>query len=546
MDSHFRGNDRPVIQNRIFYFMKKIGLILILIIILPIAFLLINELGKLNENEQVLEQIYNDQLQAILFSVNQYSEDVVRASANSIIDDIESINNSPDRAETFNNLLNQNKLVTFLFTIDSLNTKNITFYFKRNSGVSNLDSLEQYFKDVITNNSDKINKLYGYRDIGYNKIEPIVLPNLNVQSLIVFTGSNTQSKKIYGIVINTQEFITDVLSSRLQQVAKDEFVISVINPKTGFQYNSTKDFEKRPVQAQKALWIFPDYNLGISLVGKSIEDLVTERAMNNLILIGILLIVLIVAVWFVYSAVKKELELAQAKADFVSNVSHELRTPLALISMFAETLEMGRVKTEEKKKEYYTIISKESNRLGRIVNTILNFSKMEAGNRKFNFAEEDLNEVIIQVYQNYNYHLYNKGFDFDYEPGINLPKVMIDREAVSEAIVNLLDNAVKYSSETKFIKMVIGNENDSVFIEVQDKGIGIAEEDQQKVFDKFYRVTSGLVHSTKGTGLGLSLVKQIMDAHNGKIVLKSKIGVGSSFKLLFPRNSQSNNGGKNG
>ena len=267
--------------------------------------------------------------------------------------------------------------------------------------------------------------------------------------------------------------------------------------------------------------------------------------MNNLILIGILLLVLIAAVWFVYRSVKKELELAQAKADFVSNVSHELRTPLALISMFAETLEMDRVKTEEKKKEYYSIISHESNRLGRIVNSILNFSKMEAGKRKFNFAEEDLNEVIVQVYQNYSYHLYNKGFDFEYEPGIDIPKVKIDREAVSEAIVNLLDNAVKYSNETKFIKMVIASENDFVFIEVQDKGIGISEEDQKKVFDKFYRVSSGLVHTTKGTGLGLSLVKQIMDAHKGKIELKSKFGEGSSFKLLFPKNSQLNTGEKN-
>ena len=117
---------------------------------------------------------------------------------------------------------------------------------------------------------------------------------------------------------------------------------------------------------------------------------------------------------------------------------------------------------------------------------------------------------------------------------------MIDREAVSEAIVNLLDNAVKYSNETKFIKMVIANENNFVFIEVQDKGIGISEEDQKKVFDKFYRVSSGLVHTTKGTGLGLSLVKQIMDAHKGKIILKSKFGEGSSFKLLFPKNSQLN------
>lgn len=525
--------------------MKKIGLILILIIILPIAFLLVNELGKLNENEKVLEQIYNNQLQAILFSVNQYSEDVVRTTANSIISNIES---SPDRIaedKNFNLLLNDSRKFTILFATDSIYSNNIRFYFRQNEIQPNVDSLTKYYKDVLSQNGNIINRLFTYREQGYRKIEPIALPNSPNQSLLVFTGSEKDSKRIYGAVINPQDFITRILSSRLQEVAKDEFIISVINPKTGYQYNSTKDFEKRPVQAQKALWIFPDYNLGISLVGQSIEDLVTERAMNNLILIGILLVVLIVAVWFVYRAVKKELELVQAKADFVSNVSHELRTPLALISMFAETLEMDRVKTEEKKKEYYSIISHESNRLGRIVNTILNFSKMEAGKRKFIFVEEDMNEVVVQVYQNYSYHLYNKGFDFEYEPGIDIPKVMIDREAVSEAIVNLLDNAVKYSGDTKFIKMVIGNENDSVFIEVQDKGIGISEEDQKKVFDKFYRVSSGLVHTTKGTGLGLSLVKQIMDAHKGKVILKSKFGEGSSFKLLFPKNSQLNTGEKN-
>ncbi|MDP2364952.1 MAG: hypothetical protein Q8M94_14430, partial [Ignavibacteria bacterium] len=310
--------------------MKKIGLILVLIIILPIAFLLVNELGKLNENEQVLEQIYNNQLQAILFSVNQYSEDVVRTTANSIVSNIES---SPDRIaedKNFNFLLNENRKFTLLFVTDSINSENIRIYFRPNNNQPNIDSLEKFYKDVLIQNNSLVKKLYTYQEQGYRKIEPIVLPNTNNQSLLVFTGSKKESKRIYGAVINPQDFIASVLSSRLQEVAKDEFIISVINPKTGYQYNSTKDFEKRPVQAQKALWIFPDYNLGISLVGQSIEDLVTERAMNNLILIGILLAVLIVAVWFVYRAVKKELELAQAKADFVSNVSHELRTPLAL------------------------------------------------------------------------------------------------------------------------------------------------------------------------------------------------------------------------
>jgi len=525
--------------------MKKIGLILILIILLPIGFLLMNELGKLNENERVLEEIYNDQLQAILFSVNQYSEDIIRTSANSIVEDVESAASSDSKAQDLINLLNDNKTFTLLFTADSINQTEIQFYLKTNIGKTNVDSLELYFKEVLAANAVNINKLYNYRDVGYNKIEPVVLPNTTNQSLIVFLGSNDGSKKIYGAVINPQEFITTVLSSRLQQVAKDEFVISVVNPKTGYQYNSTKDFKKRPLQAQKALWIFPDYNLGISLVGKSIEDLVTERAMNNLLLIGILLAVLIAAVWFVYKSVQKELELAQIKADFVSNVSHELRTPLALISMFAETLEMDRVKTEEKKKEYYSIISHESNRLGRIVNTILNFSKMEAGKRKFNFTEEDLNTIVVQVYQNYSYHLYNKGFEFELEPSVDMPSVFVDPESVSEALVNLIDNAVKYSADTKFIKLTTGFENDFVFVEVQDKGIGISEEDRKKVFEKFYRVSTGLLHNVKGTGLGLSLVKQIMDAHKGKIILKSKLNDGSSFKLLFPIKSLTNNGVKN-
>jgi two-component system phosphate regulon sensor histidine kinase PhoR len=525
--------------------MKKIGLILILIIVLPIAFLLVNELGKLNENEQVLEQIYNSQLQAILFSVNQYSEDVVRTTANEIVTTIESSSNIEIEEKNLQSLINDSRKFTILFVSDSINSSVIRFNLKHNEIQPNIDSLTNYYKDIIVKNDSIINRLYAYREQGYRKIEPIVLPNTANQSLLVFTDSQTGSKKIFGVVINPQDFITAILSSRLQEVAKDEFVISVINPKTGYQYNSTKDFDKRTVQAQKSLWIFPDYNLGISLVGQSIEDLVTERAMNNLILIGILLSVLIVAVWFVYRAVKKELELAQTKADFVSNVSHELRTPLALISMFAETLEMDRVKTEEKKKEYYSIISHESNRLGRIVNSILNFSKMEAGKRKFNFEEEDLNDIVLQVYQNYSYHLYNKGFDFEYEPGIDIPKIVIDREAVSEAIVNLIDNAVKYSTETKFIKMILGGEKENIFIEIQDKGIGISEEDQKKVFDKFYRVSSGLVHTTKGTGLGLSLVKQIIDAHKGTIELKSKVGEGSSFKLLFPKQSQINIGEKN-
>jgi two-component system phosphate regulon sensor histidine kinase PhoR len=159
---------------------------------------------------------------------------------------------------------------------------------------------------------------------------------------------------------------------------------------------------------------------------------------------------------------------------------------------------------------------------------------MEDGRRKFNFVEKNLNDLVERVFNNYSFHLKSKGVNFDYKTTGNLPIVKIDEEAVSEAIINLIDNAVKYSNEKKEVHILTGVEREFVFVEVVDEGIGIAPEDQQKIFNKFYRVSTGLVHNTKGTGLGLTLVKFIMEAHGAKINLHSKPGSGSKFKLLFP------------
>jgi len=202
--------------------------------------------------------------------------------------------------------------------------------------------------------------------------------------------------------------------------------------------------------------------------------------------------------------------------------------------MFSETLEMDRIKSEEKKKEYYSIISQEANRLSKIVNSILNFSKMEAGKRQYNFVESYLNDVAENVYHSYKFHLEQKGFTFNILKDETIPIIKIDEEAVSEAIVNLVDNAVKYSDNNKAILIRTGMENNYAFVEVEDKGIGIPEKDQKKIFDKFFRVSSGNVHNVKGSGLGLSIVKHIIEAHKGKIELFSEVNKGSKFRLLFP------------
>lgn len=535
---------------------RKIGVILLLIIILPAITFTIFEVTSLDENEKVIEEIYGKQLEAILFSVNQYSEDAASAWANRIALvfsewEITSINYRNEECDRF---LNENNSITGIFKSDTSETGYKNYYrfeqerpgsFLSLTGIK--DSIDNAISSILIENKSEINRIKTYQAGGYRKLLPVSPKDNSGESILLFISDDNKGRQyLYGIVINAETFIQYVLSPKMQEIAKDEFIITVSKNQNKEKVFSTERVNNTSVQQEKTLWLLPEYSLGISLKGTTIETIVRERMYLNLLLILALILTLITGAWIIFRNVKREVELAQIKSDFVSNVSHELRTPLALISMFAETLEMDRVKNDSKKKEYYSIISHEANRLGRIVNTILNFSKMEAGKRKFNFAEEDLNDIAVSVYQNYSYHLFNKGFEFEFEPGIDLQKVIVDREAVSEAIVNLLDNGVKYSGDNKFIKMITRMEDNFAVIEIQDKGIGISEEDQKKIFDKFYRVSTGLVHNTKGTGLGLSLVKQIVDAHKGRISLTSKPGEGSSFKLLFSINTNHTDGEKNG
>jgi two-component system phosphate regulon sensor histidine kinase PhoR len=203
--------------------------------------------------------------------------------------------------------------------------------------------------------------------------------------------------------------------------------------------------------------------------------------------------------------------------------------------MYIETLEMGRVKDAGKIKEYYTIILNETTRLSGIVNRILNFSQIEGNKRKYFPSETNLNEVVENAALTFRYSIETKGFVYSFEPDKNLPPVVADREAVTDAFVNLVDNAMKYSPIIKEINVRTGSNDKYVYIEVEDRGLGISEKDQKYIFDKFYRVTeTNLANKVKGSGLGLAIVKHIMDAHNGKINVKSTPGSGSQFRLSFP------------
>jgi len=230
----------------------------------------------------------------------------------------------------------------------------------------------------------------------------------------------------------------------------------------------------------------------------------------------------------------REMKLAEAKSSFVSNVSHELKTPLALIRLFAETLEFGRVKDEQKAHEYYRIISRESSRPTGLIDNILDFSQIEAGRKEYHLAVADAGEIVEKVVRDYEYRLDAAGFKLDLDIATSLPTVLTDRDALAQVVLNLLDNALRYSPDFKRISVRVAECRGAVIIEVADKGIGIPRSEHEKIFDKFYRVNTSLVHSTKGSGLGLALVNHIVRAHGGHVTVVSEPGQGSHFTIHLP------------
>jgi signal transduction histidine kinase len=278
---------------------------------------------------------------------------------------------------------------------------------------------------------------------------------------------------------------------------------------------------------------FPGLIMAMKIPGTTLQAISDRFFRQSFLILGGLSLLLAVGLGVTYRNVSKEIALARLKSDFVSNVSHELRTPLSLIRLYAETLEMGRLKAPEKFQEYYQIIRKESERLTALINNILDFSRIEAGRKEYDFRDTDLRELVRNTLESYRYQIEQHGFTLE-EKIDPVPPMKVDREAMARSLVNLVNNALKYSQDHKFIGVNLYRENGSVKLEVIDHGIGIPNREQEKIFEKFYRVGDPLVHNTKGSGLGLSLVRHIAHAHGGEVSVDSTPGQGSKFTIQLP------------
>ncbi len=237
-----------------------------------------------------------------------------------------------------------------------------------------------------------------------------------------------------------------------------------------------------------------------------------------------------------FRSVARSLELARMKQDFVSNVTHELKTPLTSIRMYAETLSLGRAKDEEKKKEYLEHIIKESERLQRLVDDVLDFARIGEGKKPYVLAEGDVTEVTLEAIDLFRHSAKVRGFELYLDlPKLGaLPPVDLDKDALVRSVLNLLSNAVKYSPDSDYVAVAVQREGDHIAIAVSDHGIGIDEEDLDRIFDRFYRAGDHMTRGIPGAGLGLALVDEIVRAHGGRIRVESQKAKGSKFTILLP------------
>jgi signal transduction histidine kinase len=244
--------------------------------------------------------------------------------------------------------------------------------------------------------------------------------------------------------------------------------------------------------------------------------------------------------WAMWRVFNRELALSRMKQSFVADVSHELKTPLALIRLFGETLLSGRVSSDDKRREYYEIITRESSRLTHLINNILDFARIDAGRKRYTMVECDVAALVKETYEAYLLQLDHEKFEHQLILGDDLPLIQCDRDAVAQALINLINNAMKYSDgDDRFLGIDVSLETrrggHGVLISVSDRGIGIKPEDRNHLFTDFYRADDDLVRARRGAGLGLALVKHIVDAHHGIVDVESRLVKGSTFRIFLPQ-----------
>jgi signal transduction histidine kinase len=242
----------------------------------------------------------------------------------------------------------------------------------------------------------------------------------------------------------------------------------------------------------------------------------------------------LLAAFLLWRDVRRDMELAEMRSQFVSSVSHELKTPLTTVRMFSETMRLDEEMDRQTQCEYLDTILSESERLGRLVDNVLDFARIEQGARIYHRQPTRLEDVVEEAARVIRFPLTQSGFTLDLAVERTLPPIEADRDALLQAILNLMTNAMKYSGASRRLGIDLRREGDDALIAVTDYGVGIAPEEQARIFERFYRAPASQSQHIPGAGLGLTLVAHVAKAHGGDVAVRSSPGAGSTFTLRLP------------
>lgn len=361
----------------------------------------------------------------------------------------------------------------------------------------------------------------------------------NKLRLLFWHRQNATSDPIYGAQVNLAQLVTQLQQLiNVEPALREEVCIALLDDNTRPRYRTDDRFQtdwKRPFVAAELGEALPHWELAVYLRNPAHLN---ETARTTAATLGLLIALLVLAIgvgsWLIVRDLNRQLTLARQKTDFVSNVSHELKTPLTSIRMFSELLAEGRVNEPAKQRSYLNIITAETARLTRLINNVLDFARLERGEKNYNFSSCDLAALTHETANTFRPHFESAGICFESALPDQPVSVRADRDAVSQIIVNLLSNAEKYSNGTKEIRLELESRATGVELRVLDRGPGVPRGCEEKIFEKFYRANDSLTNNVPGSGLGLTLARQIARAHDGDVTYQPREGGGSCFTLLLP------------
>lgn len=329
--------------------------------------------------------------------------------------------------------------------------------------------------------------------------------------------------------------IEGALPSYFPNEARNDIVVKVRDSQDQIVMASRPVDDPGAAVTRNFPFVFTDWTLNLHGGTATPQRWARASLTSNMALAVLLTLLVVGGLFLALHSARKAMRLSELKSDFVSNVSHELRTPVASIRMFAELLRLGRVRGTDRVQEYGRHIEAESQRLSRLIDNILDFSRIDSGQKSYRPRATDPTGLVLETATLFEVRLQDSGFRLELDlPKRPAPMLVVDPEAISQALQNLVENAVKYSGDGREILLRLEAHPGEVTIAVRDRGIGIPAAEQRRIFERFHRVGSSLVHDVKGSGLGLAIVHHIMAAHGGRVTVESTPGRGSTFTLHLP------------